>query len=282
MISFLLVFPLTQSMTGAFQRRERGITSLQNFKSNVLSLMLAHKDWDWPVMNAKDPKEPPSGGRAPRLAKDHISRVVDKLTQILNQVEILLLAPTTSIMMFLLSTKDIDIVRLKSREVRKSIIVLFRDLSLFTEELKASGLPANEATRIRQYFTAIIDSYNQLISIKQYHTPLGLRAFTRLFILLLPWLFGPYLGNLAASTGLAFAVTFSGKQTHVSESFIFLLTSRVSSGPILRPSRWVKNFSLHHYNPLPLAPRIQRCLYLFLKCHTVELLLRPGFPLLLL
>lgn len=214
MISIILVFPLTQSMTAAFQRRERGIQYLQAFKVNIISLLLAHRDWDWPSVNMKEPNEPPSGGRKSRLDPTHAQRVLGTLIPLLHDFSILLLAPTTShVMTLFLAKEDLERVKRSSRNLRRQITLLFNDLSLHAEELKAAGMPANEATRIRQYFTAIIDSYNQLLSIKLYHTPLGLRAFTRIFILLMPWLFGPYLGNLAASTGIAFAITFSVVQS---------------------------------------------------------------------
>jgi hypothetical protein len=186
-----------------------------------MSLLLGHRDWDWLSVNAKDAKEPPYGGRKSRLKPGHAESVLSDLISLIRTVELLLLAPTTSHIMLLLSD-DVNVVNRSMRNLRQQISLLFHQLSLHVEELKAAGLPANEATRIRQYFTIVIESSNQLLSIKSYHTPLGLRAFSRVFILLLPWLYGPYLGNLAASTGLGFAITFSVVQSIALQSLFVI------------------------------------------------------------
>ncbi len=61
-----------------------------------------------------------------------------------------------------------------------------KQLSSLVEVMKSSGLPAAEAARIRQHFESAVKSLAELQFIKHYRTPLGLRAFARLFILILP------------------------------------------------------------------------------------------------
>ena len=49
----------------------------------------------------------------------------------------------------------------------------------------------------------------QLRFIKHYRTPVSLRAFARIFILILPILYGPYYADLANSTNIGFSSAFS-------------------------------------------------------------------------
>jgi hypothetical protein len=60
------------------------------------------------------------------------------------------------------------------------------------EVMKSKGLPANEASRINQYHTLMRSRIEALRNIKWYRTPHGTRAFGRVYILLMPWAYGPY------------------------------------------------------------------------------------------
>ena len=85
-----------------------------------------------------------------------------------------------------------------------------------------------------------MDALSNLIAIKTYHTPLGLRAFTRVFILLLPWMFGPYWAAMSASVGLGFTITFSVVQSLALKSLFimrFALEDPFIVGNIALPRR---------------------------------------------
>ncbi len=96
-----------------------------------------------------------------------------------------------------------------TRLLHEQMTLRLTGLSQLAEEFKAAGLPANEATRLRQHFQNMTLSINQLRFIKHYRTPLGLRAFGRIFILILPILFGPYYASFAAATNIGFVIFFS-------------------------------------------------------------------------
>lgn len=83
------------------------------------------------------------------------------------------------------------------------------NLSLFTEKMKAEGLPAGEATRIRAFESTVLNCVEQLRALKGYRTPLGLRSFARLFILVIPVMFGPYYVSVAIATNLPFSIVTS-------------------------------------------------------------------------
>jgi hypothetical protein len=58
--------------------------------------------------------------------------------------------------------------------------------------LRIEGLAPNEVSRCNQYVGRIMLSFEKLKHIYQYRTPRTLRAFSDLFIFLLPVLYGPY------------------------------------------------------------------------------------------
>merc|ERR1712146_750097 len=83
----------------------------------------------------------------------------------------------------------------------RRIYAAMRHLSKFVETLKRCGLPANEASRLNQYHMFLIRDIEHLHNIKEYHTPSGPRSVARLFIHLMPWLYGPYFVWISRDTG---------------------------------------------------------------------------------
>jgi hypothetical protein len=47
LVSILLVFPLTMTLSSGYARREAALVQISQVKSNLLSVLLAHQDWDW-------------------------------------------------------------------------------------------------------------------------------------------------------------------------------------------------------------------------------------------
>lgn len=108
-------------------------------------------------------------------------------------------------------------------------------LSALCEILKREGMPANEASRIRQWEQMIRERIQKLRMIKMYRTPQALRSFSRLFSLLLPPFYAPYYATLAhdlnsIGTAVAFSVFTSLALTSLFETVSqmedpFVLTS---------------------------------------------------------
>jgi hypothetical protein len=70
-------------------------------------------------------------------------------------------------------------------------------LSALCENFKRAGLPAGEASRIRQYERFMGEAIENLRMIKNYRTPQTLRSFARLFTTLLPPFFAPTYAQIA-------------------------------------------------------------------------------------
>ena len=62
----------------------------------------------------------------------------------------------------------------------------------------AAGLPGNEAARLRQYNSLMMGQWETIRNVKRYRTPLTTRVFARLYILMHPFIMGPYCAHAAA------------------------------------------------------------------------------------
>jgi hypothetical protein len=84
-----------------------------------------------------------------------------------------------------------------------------RHMSTLDEDFKRAGLVAGESSRLHAFLNQLQVAFEQLYCIKVFRTPSGLRVFTRVFIVLTPWMQGPYYAQLAVSTNIAFAIVTS-------------------------------------------------------------------------
>lgn len=74
-------------------------------------------------------------------------------------------------------------------------------LQKLVQSMKVHGLPGGEAHRLDQYVSKVQIAFEQLACLKEYRTPQVFRAFSRVYILLLPLMYGPYYCWLATETG---------------------------------------------------------------------------------
>lgn len=64
---------------------------------------------------------------------------------------------------------------------------------MHTEEMRKTGFPSGEASRLYQYHQYLEQRFEHLRWIKYYRTPQATRSFGRVYIYVLPpWLTGPY------------------------------------------------------------------------------------------
>jgi hypothetical protein len=84
----------------------------------------------------------------------------------------------------------------------------FSDLSLFIKSLRAKGLASGEVSRCHQYFSKMMHAFEHVKHVYQYRTPQTLRAFSDVFIVLLPVLYGPCFAQVGdeVSRGLEYVL----------------------------------------------------------------------------
>jgi hypothetical protein len=207
--SFAVVFPLTFSLNEAFRRRELALSLMAQMKSCIVAVYFAHRDWDWATKTAM------SGGRAalPPGHTDEVRRILLALNA--DQMQLLQMPNVSRSRHFYTSAGRHKRARIQGEKavLLQRINVQMCRLSAAVEEMKAAGLPGNEAARIRQYFHNLLTAWESLRNVKRYRTPVTTRVFARLYIMLHPFIMGPYytwiaLGgsNSGGRTNFAFAV----------------------------------------------------------------------------
>ncbi|CAJ1362947.1 unnamed protein product [Effrenium voratum] len=211
-ISFALAFPLQTAVREAYKRREAALMAIADFRATMMNVFLANQVWDWPGADgwygrAEDnvPKEDGGHGKKKGSFKDtplshqHGDRVFNLLIRLVDALQELLLVPRRGrsrqeFCVCISPEKElVEEAELKGRIVA---LKLLSRLHRAVEDLKAAGMPANEASRINQYNMFLCRDFEKLWSYKTYRTPTTLRSVCRVSIQLMPFFFGPYYVHL--------------------------------------------------------------------------------------
>jgi hypothetical protein len=213
LLAFTLTAPISSSLGLAFQRRERALIAIADFRSWSYHLYLAHSLWDW-----TDEK----GGRFHAEIDgvlvdwvEHCDAVMAQLIGIGDELSRFLSLPTTSRSRHRMTKQG-------RKEAARTIEVAYHLLEsmstqrmtrlvMYSERLKKIGLPATEVSRLRQYERFLSNVIEQLRTIKMYRTPQAFRSFARIFTLVLPPFYAPTFAQVAKDVnslglGVAFGI----------------------------------------------------------------------------
>ena len=165
-----IVFPLAFSINANYQRRESVLEDLAMFKSSSSILFFCHRDW---IKAAGLP--------------------VDLLKTLSNKLKFLVI----NIREYLL-TEDSQ----KRKFILQAIYEDCSDIAQLNDKIRTSPMKSNSAlvARIIHCHNLMCWAFERLRAIREYNSPRSLRAFTKVFIFLMPLLLSPY-------------YVFSGRQT---------------------------------------------------------------------
>jgi len=181
----------------------------------LINMYVAHLNWNWGG-GKKD-------GRA-ELDPEHPNQVMKDIEELLHMLSSYLCLPCVTRARNLFSQEGKAELRAQipvQQHFFYHIYTCCRRLSFKVEVVKELGLPANEASRINQYLEILIADIEKLHNLKQFRTPQGTRSMARIFIHLMPWLYGPYhvwvaksvhkveAGHTASLQGLLFSLALS-------------------------------------------------------------------------
>jgi len=156
-IGIAVVFPIVFSIGSAFQRRENALKDYSNLKAHGRSIYLSARDW----FEDDDPSQ-----------LEEAKMIIQKLF--------------ISIRTFLSGRK-------KDRQKNEEIVYEnFSELSVFIKKLRIRGMQAGELSRVNQYFSKMVEGFESMKHVAQYRTPVTLRAYSRIFIILTPIIYAPY------------------------------------------------------------------------------------------
>ena len=209
LVSFAVVFPLTMGVSEAFRRRETAVQQLSAFRSNLISFFTAHVDWDWNITPSS------VGGSASgrtHLSPEHTQAVRESCKELLDALVEMLNADRVMSPRHYFTVAGVEErskVLAKTKDALQKGRAQMRHMSTLDEDFKRAGLVAGESSRLHAFLNQLQVAFEQLYCIKVFRTPSGLRVFTRVFIVLTPWMQGPYYAQLAVSTNIAFAIVTS-------------------------------------------------------------------------
>ena len=196
LLGFAVVTPMSTSIGLAFNRREEALRNLAGFRAAAWQLYLAHSCWDW-----RDVKETKGRSKMKLDSLKHSDVVLKELISIGDELCRFLNLPNASRGRHRV-TKWGRVEAARTTKVGYRIFhslytVRISKLTKLTEDLKEIGLPANEASRIRDWERRMGTHIETIRMIKMYRTPQALRSFARLFTFFLPPLYAPTYAQLA-------------------------------------------------------------------------------------
>jgi predicted membrane chloride channel (bestrophin family) len=156
-IGIAVVFPIVFSIGSAYQRRENALRDYSNLKAHSRSIYLSSRDW----FEDENPQQ-----------QEEVKQIILNL---------------------LISVREYLGSKRKLRADKEPVIYKnFSDLSLFIKALRTRGMQAGELSRVNQYLCKMVEAYENLKHVAQYRTPITLRAYSRIFIVITPILYAPY------------------------------------------------------------------------------------------
>lgn len=170
-IGIAVVFPIVFSIGSAFQRRETALKDYSNLKAHSRSIYLSVRDW----------------------FEDDNPEQLTEAREIIHKLFL-------SIRAFLSGRKK-DRVN-KEEEVYRN----FSELSAFIKKLRIRGMQAGELSRVNQYLSKMIEGFESMKHIAQYRTPVTLRAYSRIFIILTPIIYSPYFAFVGRNINIYLAM----------------------------------------------------------------------------
>jgi predicted membrane chloride channel (bestrophin family) len=171
LIGIAVVFPIVFSIGVAYQRRENALKDYGNLKAHSRSIYLSARDW----FDDENPKQ-----------LEDVKKII---------LELLICSRE----FFNAPKNDKD---LKEKEVYRK----FSELSIFIKELRIRGMAAGELSRVNQYLSKMVEAFESLKHISQYRTPITLRAYSRLFIIITPIIYAPYFAHIGKNLNIILAM----------------------------------------------------------------------------
>jgi predicted membrane chloride channel (bestrophin family) len=172
LVGIAVVFPIVFSISGAYKRREDALKMYGTIKAHGRGLYYASRDW---VPDADD-------------------KYQEKLKNLLEE--------------FFVGLRDYFQTVNKDERIskEKNIYSIFTKLSLFIKQYRDRGLPSGEVSRSNQFLSKMIDAFESIKHIYQYRTPITLRSYSKIFVVLVPIVYGPYFAHISENITMSLAM----------------------------------------------------------------------------
>ena len=172
LVGIAVVFPIVFSISGAYKRREDALKLYGTIKAHGRALYYASRDW----------------------VPDEDDKYQEKMKELLREF-----------MVGMRSYFQADSQEERDAEERK-IYKVFTKLSLFIKQYRERGLAGGEVSRSNQFLSKMIDAFESIKHIYQYRTPITLRAYSKIFVVIVPIVYGPYFAHISVDITLWLAM----------------------------------------------------------------------------
>lgn len=161
-ISTAVIFPIVFSISNAYKCREKALDDYGNIKAHGRALYFAARDW------------------LPAPSDPRLRQIERAMLDLLHACRTLFSNPPSEM-----------------ERYERAVYASLSELSEFVKGLREDGLNSGECARANQFVTKMVTSFERIKHTYQYGTPRSLRAFSDLFIVILPVIYGPYFAYLA-------------------------------------------------------------------------------------
>ena len=162
LIAAAIVFPIVFSIGGAYKRRESALREYGSLKAHGRAIYFATRDW---------------------LGEPH-PELLTQAREILSEL--------------LTSCRRLFHARIADMEpYENDVYTAFSRLSTFINSFRKYGMASGEVSRCNQFLSKMVGAFENVKHIYQYRTPRTLRTYSKVFICLLPILYGPYFAEIA-------------------------------------------------------------------------------------
>lgn len=173
LIATAVVFPIVFSIGSAYKRREHALDEYGVIKAHARAIYFAVRDW-----------VPETNQTLELESKELLFGLFQDMRQLFNT----------------------PIGQMEDKE--QDVYASFSMISQFIKSLRSHGLPSGECSRCNQFLSKVIVAFESIKHIYQYRTPRTLRAFSHLFIYVLPVVYGPYFAFISKdfTPGLTYVI----------------------------------------------------------------------------
>lgn len=169
LIGIAVIFPIVFSINAAYKRREDALKSYGSIKGHAISLYFAHRDW----------------------ITDNDLSLSNDLKEILKNLD-------KKIWSYLCENK------ISNENLVYSVI---SEISIANQKLKMHGATSGDISRANQYQKNIACDFEKIKYIKDYRTPIALRAYSKFFLNTFPIFFAPFFAEIINTSGLLIGYT---------------------------------------------------------------------------
>lgn len=166
LIAIAIIFPLGFAISAAFTRREKVLELYASIKAAAVILWISHRDW-------LDPIDP--------AILQQVREITRRLLQNVNA--------------YLRDARGDD-----SHAIQ--VYANMSEISGLAEQIRAGGAYPSDAARVNRGLAQLAIDFERLRNMRSYRTPASLRAYSQIFLNVLPILFAPHFAFTASRNGI--------------------------------------------------------------------------------